>query len=464
VRRFLLFREGEPYDPALLEQTERNLRALSFLRSARVSAGEPHDGVVDVEVVTQDAWTTELETHLGRGGGETTWAAGITESNALGLGKEIGFLYDEDVHRTNRLFEFHDPALFGPYWSAGALVSDNSDGSRRGARVAHRFSSPLDRTFFEAFWDRDQLQDRLYADGEVVSRYVHRHEAVRVEWGTPFVAEPRSAQRVFVGFDARNDTFRALGRRPTDLLPAARDFRYLFVGYENVANDFVSASYVNRDQRIEDFNLGRRIFAEVGLSPALFGASSTTWRLRSGLEGGWRLGALSFVRAAGAFQTRLQGGVRNAIFSGTLLLVWKHPGRLLQTTVARLQVDRGWNLDRDVQFFADGDNGLRGYRLYAFEGNRRVVVNVEHRLFGGFEVLQLFSLGAAAFVDAGAAEPANAALRFSSFKRDAGVGLRIGIARAALNSVLRVDCAYAFDRDPLGRRGWLVSFSSGQAF
>jgi len=173
---------------------------------------------------------------------------------------------------------------------------------------------------------------------------------------------------------------------------------------------------------------------------------------------------VSFVRAAGAFQTRLQGGVRNAIFSGTLLLVWKHPGRLLQTTVARLQVDRGWNLDRDVQFFADGDNGLRGYRLYAFEGNRRVVVNVEHRLFGGFEVLQLFSLGAAAFVDAGAAEPANAAFRFSSFKRDAGVGLRIGIARAALNSVLRVDCAYAFDRDPLGRRGWLVSFSSGQAF
>src|SRR5262249_26992387 len=224
---------------------------------------------------------------------------------------------------------------------------------------------------------------------------------------------------------------RLMARRRGDVLPEGRDFRYVFVGYENVANDFVSASYVNRDQRVEDFNLGRRVFAELGLSPTFFGARDTTWRLAGGLGGGWRIGARSFVRATGAFRTRWDGGIRNGILTGTLLLIWKHGGRLLQTTVARVQADRGWNLDRDVQFFADGENGLRGYRLYAFEGTRRLIVNVEHRIFGGFEVLQLSSLGAAAFVDAGAAEPASAPLRWSSLKKDAGVGLRIGIARAA---------------------------------
>jgi hypothetical protein len=179
---------------------------------------------------------------------------------------------------------------------------------------------------------------------------------------------------------------------------------------------------------------------------------------------GWRLGPRAFVQAGGTFRTRLDGGVQNAILSGAIALVWKHRSRLAQTTVARIQLDRGWNLDEDVQFFADGDHGLRGYHLYAFEGDRRIVLNFEHRVFGDFEVLQLFTLGAAVFVDTGTAVAPGEPLQFSSLKTDAGAGLRIGIARAASNTVLRLDAAYAFDADPLGRRGWLVSFSSGQAF
>jgi hypothetical protein len=156
--------------------------------------------------------------------------------------------------------------------------------------------------------------------------------------------------------------------------------------------------------------------------------------------------------------------MQNALLSTTGVVVIPWATRLRQTTVAQVQFERGWNLDRDFQLFADGDHGLRGYRLYAFEGNRRLVVNLEHRVFSGFEILQLFSLGAAAFVDTGTAVPQASALRLSGLKTDAGLGLRIGIARAAHTTVLRLDGAYAFDPDPSGKRGWLVSFSSGQAF
>src|SRR5262249_15079097 len=65
IRRFLLFEEGAPYDPEALAETERNLRALRFLKSAQVVAGTPHDGVVDVEVLTQDAWTFQLGLSVG---------------------------------------------------------------------------------------------------------------------------------------------------------------------------------------------------------------------------------------------------------------------------------------------------------------------------------------------------------------------------------------------------------------
>jgi hypothetical protein len=48
-------------------------------------------------------------------------------------------------------------------------------------------------------------------------------------------------------------------------------------------------------------------------------------------------------------------------------------------------------------------------------------------------------------------------------KSDAGVGLRIGIARydAAL---IRIDYAYALNASPLNRRGKVISISTSHAF
>ncbi|HEY6148111.1 MAG TPA: hypothetical protein VIZ69_10455, partial [Thermoanaerobaculia bacterium] len=180
---------------------------------------------------------------------------------------------------------------------------------------------------------------------------------------------------------------------------------------------------------------------------------------------GWRLGSRTFVLGTLSYRTRYDGAFENEIFSGSGFFVHEFKTQLpRQTFVSRVTVDRGWHLDKDVQFFADGDNGLRGYRLYAFEGNKRIVWNAEQRIFLGREILQLFSLGAAAFFDTGAATPEDQPLRIRDFKTDVGIGLRIGITRAATNSILRIDVAYALNPDAKGRRGLLVSFSSGQGF
>lgn len=464
IRKFLLFEEGDSYDPALLEQTERNLRGLDFLKSARVTAREPRGGVVDVEVVTQDAWTTELSLSLGSSGGETHWATGLVERNVLGRGKELGISYADDVDRTDRRIEFRDPALLGSYWAAALLYADNSDGGQRRVRLAKPFTSSLDRLAAEALWDDHRLEERLYAGGEISSEYSRHRQVVRVFAGTPLSAGSRGARRLSAGIDFVRNRFGRVPSAPGDVPPANRDFRYVFVAYEGVSDDYLALPFVNRDLRVEDFNLGRRVTAWVGLSPRAFGAPATTAAVAGSVEQGWRLPGAAFARLGAAFETRLAGGLENAILTATGLLVVPHRASLAQTTVARAVFQRGWNLDQDVQFFADGDHGLRGYRLYAFEGNRRFVFNLEHRIFGGFEILQLFTLGAAVFVDTGTAVPEGAPLRFTAFKTDAGAGLRIGIARAARSTVLRLDCAYAFDADPRGKRGWLVSFSSGQAF
>ncbi len=464
IRRFLLFEEGEAYDPSLLAQTERNLRALPFLRSATVTALAPRDGTVDVDVVTKDAWTTALAVKFGRGGGVVTWAAGVTEQNVLGLGKEVGFLYDDDVERTTRRFQYKDPSLLASYWAASVLYADNSDGYQRLVGIRRPFVSSVDPHAGDAFWNRFKQDDRIYSSGVVESEFSQRHEQVRISGGMALSRGSSRARRLAAGIDFFQDEFTALPGQTEGPLPTTRDFRYVFVGFEDVQTDFISERFVNRSERMEDFNLGTRIAAQVGISPRAFGAPDNSFAVAAEFSSGWRIGSDAFLQAGATFRSRLDGGIENGMLHGILTFVWKHPTHLLQTTVAQLAFDRGWNLDRDIQFFADGDHGLRGYHLYAFEGNRRIVANVEHRIFGGFEVLQLFSLGAAVFVDSGVAVPPGVPLTLSSLKTDAGVGLRIGISRSASSSVLRLDCAYAFNEDPLGRRGWLLSFSGGQAF
>ena len=88
--------------------------------------------------------------------------------------------------------------------------------------------------------------------------------------------------------------------------------------------------------------------------------------------------------------------------------------------------------------------------------------NLEDRVYLGREILQLVSPAVVAFIDSG-----NATYRGISdlmrLKTDVGIGIRVGLPRTPKN-LLRIDFAYALNRDPLGRRGWTVSFSSGQAF
>ena len=120
--------------------------------------------------------------------------------------------------------------------------------------------------------------------------------------------------------------------------------------------------------------------------------------------------------------------------------------------------------DGEVQVEADGANGLRAYELHAFAGDRRIVLNLEDRFRFTSELLHLFVLGAAVFVDAGYAWPPGTPVRFSDLRVDAGAGLRVGLPRASRHALFRLDLAYALRPDLRGRQGWLVSFSSSQAF
>ena len=68
------YRPNADFTEALLSETERNLRALPYLRNATVSSSLVDSHTADVNVFTQDSWTTVPRLSfslLGGGSGST---------------------------------------------------------------------------------------------------------------------------------------------------------------------------------------------------------------------------------------------------------------------------------------------------------------------------------------------------------------------------------------------------------
>ncbi|MDQ6803194.1 MAG: BamA/TamA family outer membrane protein [Acidobacteriota bacterium] len=457
IRGFLLFQEGDPYVPERLAESERNLRAFSFLKSASITASAPHDGLVDVTVTTQDAWSLEPGSELGSKGGVGTFGVSLTDNNLAGFGRQASISFNKGADRSRAAFDYRDCAFIRPYWQSRLTYAKNSDGFDHRLSIARPFYSFNTRWSAQLTFDDLRQHDRLFEQGLMSARFSQEHRQIVAATGFAIDPTDRRAMRITAGFRSSSDTFLSLRDRPADSLPTNRRFQYLFVRFDRVDNNFVKLNFVNNDLRYEDFNLGQQFSVEAAVSPR-----SGTQYVRVAETVGRSFGENTFILPSIAFESRIDHGWRNAILSANARYVHRFQTEVPQTFVGRLMLNSGWNLDREVQFFADGSNGLRGYRLQNFEGSRNLILNLEQRFFIGRELFQLVSPGLAAFFDSGTATNASL-LRSPQLKSDVGVGIRIGLPRAS-KGVLRLDFAYPLNRDPFDRRRLLVSFSSSQAF
>jgi hypothetical protein len=466
VRRLLIFAEGDAYDPAVLAEGERSLRALGLFRSVSIVAGEIHDGVVDVEVNTRDAWTVKIDLSGGSTGGAMHGGIAVGERNVLGLGAEVELAFAKDQDRTYRSVELLAPNFFLPFATARVLYSFNSDGSERVLEVRRPFFSTAAPWSAEVAVADTQRDEFLYNEGGAIrSTFGAHHFRLLAAYGIALPTRETYASRLSLGIDFREDRFGQASTGETESLPADRQFRYVFLQYEALHADFLKWNYVNHDDRYEDIGVGPRVLLRLGISPAAFGVVETTGVVGLELGAGFRVGASGFVQARVAWNSRIAQRLENSLASASVLYVRRFDAAPRQTFLAQLSGLRGWNLDGDVQIFADAQSGLRAYRLRAFEGDTRVILNVEHRIFSGAQWFGLISPGLAVFFDAGlvGGEPARS-LRLSEVKMDAGLGLRFAAAWAPGTNVFRIDAGYAFQRDPAGHKGLLISFSTGQAF
>jgi len=457
IRRELLFREGEPLDREALAQTERNLRALPFLRRARIEthpAGTDGMGTVRVRVVVGDSWSTVPEARLAKVGNEWVWALGASEGNLFGRGKELEALHSSGLDRDETHVLFRDPRLFGSRVALSTYYSAASDGHHAAFGARRPFYS-LDSlwSFRAGLEDFDRL-DPLYQDGERIEQLRHTRRRTDFELARAVRRSETSALRLHLGYQLSED----------EVELDIRKFGIVQVGLTSIFHSFRKLTHVNRFERTEDINLGNEAAAFVGIAtPSLGGEPGDSYFFSLSERRGFSLNSDGFLLGATSWQARHRnGGFENAVARFRLDLVQKvSPRRIL---LAKADYHHGANLDPEVQLRLGAESGLRGYPVRQFNGTRSLLFSVEGRWFVADDVLRLVSIGVAGFVDSGFAWPEGSKVALHDLRSDVGVSLLLGANRvSASRPGVRLDLAYALN--PIaGRSPWLFSAGSQVGF
>lgn len=444
----LLFRSGDLYRADLLEESARILRDTRYLRDALIRPVSFHDGLVDIEVTTQDVWTFTPGFSFGRKGGQNTSGFELEDLNFLGTGTFLGVGMKSGLDRDSKYLEYSNRQMGSSWWSLSTIYSDNSDGRLGEITVDKPFYSLGSRNAGGFSLLDDERIDSRYDLGEITDRFAVREKRASIYWGRSTGLVNGWAKRFTAGLTLDEHVFSAVDSADsTTLLPADRKLIYPWFGVEWVENAFETAR--NRDQieKTEDYSLGWHAKARLGYANDALGSDRNAVMLVGSISKG-----LAFTdRQSVFFDVDAGGRLERGSLAGSLLQAGaryyfrQSPRRLL---FMNLSATAGANLDSDQQILLGGDNGLRGYPLRYQSGEGRWLFTAEQRFFSNWYPFQMFNVGGAVFYDMGSTwgrDPLGSGSQ--GLLRDVGFGLRLGNSRSARGSVLHFDVAFPVDGD-----------------
>ncbi len=449
----LLFRSGDLYRVHLLEESARILRDTRYLRDARIRPVGFHDGVVDIEVDTQDVWTFSPGLAFGRKGGANSSGFEFEEFNFLGTGTRLGAGLKSGVDRDSKYLEYSDRNLGSTWWALSANYSDNSDGRLAELALEQPFYCLECRHAGGLSLLDDERVDSRYDNGEIVDRFTTHERRGTFYLGRSAGLVDGWSHRLTAGLTLEEYAFGAAsGFAAPRLLPADRRLVYPWIGAEWIEDAFKTGR--NRDQieKTEDYSIGWRIRGQLGFASSGFGADRDALLLSAGVLKGLSVSERqSMFFGADAIGRLEHGAIAGGLVQADARYYFRQsPRRLLFMSLAAAA---STHPDPEQQILLGGDNGLRGYPLRYRAGAGRWLFTVEQRLFSDWYPLQLFNVGGAVFYDMGSVWGRHPlGIGSQSVLRDIGFGLRLGSSRSASGNVLHVDVAFPLDGDP-GLRG-----------
>lgn len=479
ILRELLFKTGDVYTVEDELESERILRRKPYLGDAEIGATwDDETSTVEIRVMVTDLWSVIPALDIPAFSKDSSdFLVQVVDSNMFGTGNQAQFRYQrisaaDETTRSLIRTRYTDPRLFSSHWEFdGHYIQQRVGDSWQVIlqRPQYTLKTPWSAAFMASEhvdlkrWyehgKKTDLYDRIMQRNTgQVTRYIgnrHRHLQFSV-WGfterskfTPDEISPSSTW----------------GETKSRFAPKDRDIKVLGVSVGRRKIDFVRTRYVNQMGRVEDIAVGYGYNMSLGYGSPLFGSDRSetllNWLFSVSLSHEDSL----FLNTQADFTTRFSDEPRDSVFKGKIKLVRKN--LLRQTLAAQLSTIFEFGLARESQVILDGENGMRGYSPYAFNGEKMVILNLESRtIFSGgiFEKLEsLVVVGSAMFLDFGYIWSGDE-LVLSDPKRSVGAGLRFSIPRLSGSRVFRFDLAYPLDVQGGTSRVPVVTYGIGHVF
>jgi hypothetical protein len=485
IEREVLLRPGDLWNQEIVHETQRKLKDPLFTSLVVVVPVQAKTaGKVSLLAVTRDIWSLRMNSTFEYLQGTLTGLRlSVAENNIFGLRKHGAFVFDMGQGSYSLGPQYVDKALAG---SRLQLVSRFSalfareDSDFEGTSSSTTLSYPL--------WSlRRQWGGALH--------FSHLDSVIRSFRGTeielvdnPDTPEIEEVPRVYalrtLGFES--NVVRSFGdsvkqrvtmghqlsvRRPDfidgfmgsdadrltleqEVFPRSERSSALFVRYRLFTPRFVVYRNLNSYDLAEDVRLGPDVSAGASASLKFIGSEANFYRANIGAAWTFDLMGDGFFKASGGASTRLQNKeLIDNVFSGTLKVATP---RIADAIRVVAQGNLGVRLRErgNGRFTVGGSNGLRGYLISEFSGQKRLITNFEVR---SMPLKVLFArVGGLVFWDM-----AHSADRLDELKLKHGVGFGVRYLVPQLQPIVfRLDWAFPLQGTAAG---WPGRVSAGVA-
>lgn len=432
IRRELLFREGDCFAEALLSDSERILRSLSFIADADVFGVRQPDGTQHVVVETRDEWSMRLEPQWDSDEGAVALTGvELREDNLFGTGRHVSAYLKE--YQGERVYgaAFGTRQLLGTPLDAELSVAKTPVGVSVVQRLAYPFRGETGRWAFRQEIEHQERNFVIYvpdteAEGGVRRRYFEEERrsfdvgtVMRLGrrgrltlFGVALAGEWTEYPRDYLSTDGGGDdpAMRQVlpmePERPVTGLDTISSVRVVFLaGQRNVW--FERRRALDAVRGTEDVRLGIEVEAGIGRSLQAFSDDDDLL-----VDLGFSVAAAPARRWLAGFGARAEGRRvynaepgslewRNLFGQADAWAYWRPSDESRHTLVAAGTVVGGWRTMVPFQLTMGNRAGLRGLPPHAWPGERRIVGSLEHRMYLGWPYPRLFDLGTVLFVDAG---------------------------------------------------------------
>jgi outer membrane protein assembly factor BamA len=512
IRHWLPYTEGDEFRPGRVFRMERTLKEterLNVVTNTRVVQTE--DGFVDMYIHVQDIFSMYVDFLPEISGDMYSFGFTIGESNFLGRHAVAGAHAGRDNFFARWQQKYDDPWFFDSRWRFSERVGFqyDTDGNHVGEGFGVTLERPLRSRQERWGWktsfayDNDlvykhtggTIDNVILPSGEFEKKYQRKNFVLENmllhSFGDRRKTSVRGRDGSFsteeggVGRKNEDSVFNAglfvhnlQGRyRPYDALAPEDDavfrrdvmrddFTRHKIGLLVEANNHIDTELTNFKHywHAEYLPLGSSINATFAASQKFWGSDENAGYITLELANNALLSGKQIIQSSICFTSDFvaEQGQRNMLT--TLSYTHHFRGLPLGQLVFRAEAAFGERLNNESVLTLGADTGLRGYRVDRFEGDRRLLFNLEYRLPPLFRIPLLDEyMSFVAFADLGSCwYNHERSLRQIRLYPGAGIGIRLS-SPVGNNTVVRYDFASNFGNDK-SSFGSIFTFSFGHAF